>query len=178
MPHFDANGNEEWVCQLGGHVCTGLSVWIEGRGNACVECIARELPAPLQGYQSLLTHNGKFTVKSLRTGDHRTFQVRTQPNDAKFAPGRRVLSLLTGSDNENNYTGFAFVDDHGIHVYSKYGEGSVYRKYAEMLEKLQEHITEGRIEVMASTTCRVCNRTLTEPESVKSGIGPVCAGRK
>ncbi len=50
---------------------------------------------------SIFTHNGKFTIKSLRTGEHRTFQVRTQPDDAGFAPGKRILYLLIGSDNVN-----------------------------------------------------------------------------
>lgn len=176
MPHFDASGNEEWVCQLGAHVCTGRSVWVEGTGNCCLECLAKTLPAPLADYQSLLTHNGVFTVKSLRTGDHRTFRVRTQPADASFAPGKRVLSLLTGPDNGKDYTGFAFVESDGVHLWQRC-DTELYRKYAAMLEKLREHVAEGRIEVLASTTCRVCNRTLTTPESVESGIGPVCAGR-
>lgn len=176
MPHFDANGNEQWVCQLGEHVCTGQSVWIEGTGNACLECIAKRLPQPLQGYQSLLTHNGKFTVKSLRTGEHWTFQVRTQPDDADFAPGKRVLSLLTGPDNTNDYKGFAFVEEGGVKLWSRC-DTELYRKYAAMLEKLHEHAAEGRAEVFVSCSCRVCNRTLTTPESVQSGIGPVCAGR-
>jgi len=30
---------------------------------------------------------------------------------------------------------------------------------------------------MGSTTCRVCGRRLTHPESVKRGIGPVCWAR-
>ena len=42
------------------------------------------------------THNGTITIHNPKTGDHRTFQIKTQPADAKFAPGRRVVSLLTG----------------------------------------------------------------------------------
>lgn len=172
MPHFDA----EWVCQLGAHVCTGQSLWVEGTGNVCLECLAKRMPAPFQEYQSVLTHNGKFTVKSLRTGDHRTFRIHTQSVDASFAPGKRVLSLLTGPDNENDYKGFAFVDSDGIHLWQRC-DTETYQKYAAMLGKLHEHEAEGRVEVLASTSCRVCNRSLTDPESVKSGIGPVCAGR-
>lgn len=37
MPHFDDQGREEWVCQLGAHVCTGESTWVEGVGNVCEE---------------------------------------------------------------------------------------------------------------------------------------------
>lgn len=35
MPHWDAYGNEEWVCQLGAHICTGRSTWVEKIGNVC-----------------------------------------------------------------------------------------------------------------------------------------------
>ena len=30
---------------------------------------------------------------------------------------------------------------------------------------------------MGSTTCRICGRRLTNPVSVKRGIGPVCLAR-
>src|SRR5580692_6865196 len=129
-------------------------------------------PTPYRG--GLLTHNGVFTVKSIATGEHRTFMVRTQPDDAKFAPGKRVLSLLRGPDNTKDYTGFAFVEPDGIKVWAKANDKC--RAYAAMLEKLSEHSAAGRVEVYAATRCRVCNRTLTTPESVESGIGPVCEG--
>lgn len=123
---------------------------------------------------SPITHNGKFTVKSTRTGEHRTFQVRTQDAKATFAPGKRVLSLLTGSNNEADYTGFAFVDDFGIHVWTK-NRTEQYMALARMLEHLQRHEDAGRVEVCAETTCRKCNRALTTPESVRDGIGKKCA---
>jgi hypothetical protein len=37
MPHWDAEGREEWVCQKGAHICTGHSTWVEGVGNVCDE---------------------------------------------------------------------------------------------------------------------------------------------
>lgn len=123
---------------------------------------------------SPITHNGRFTVKSTRTGEHRTFQIRTQDAKATFAPGKRVLSLLTGSDNEADYTGFAFVDDFGIHVWEK-KRTEQYTALARMLEYLQKHEDAGRVEVYAETTCRKCNRALTTPDSVKTGLGPTCA---
>lgn len=38
MPHFDANGNEEILCQVGGHTFTGPSTWVDGVGNVCPRC--------------------------------------------------------------------------------------------------------------------------------------------
>ena len=34
------------------------------------------------------------------------------------------------------------------------------------------------IEYQFASTCRVCNRKLTTPESIESGIGPICGGRE
>jgi len=53
MPHFDANGNEEWVCQKGGHICTGDSTWVKGLGNVCPTCMGKE---PGNGLLSLEEH--------------------------------------------------------------------------------------------------------------------------
>src|SRR6185369_7175488 len=64
--------------------------------------------------------NGRYTIESKQTGEHRTFWVETQPADAEFAPGKRIVSLLTGSQNDDPscYTPFAIVDDRGIHVWA------------------------------------------------------------
>lgn len=135
-----------------------------------------EVAEPIQAFQSPLTHNGVFTVKSAATGEHRTFKVRTQPVDSQFAPGRRVVYLLVGADNTSDYQGFAFVDGGEVIPWRKH-LGTVREKYCWMLQELQRHVAEGRVEVFVSCRCRVCNRTLTTPESVQSGIGPVCEGR-
>lgn len=131
------------------------------------------------------THNGKFTLRNRETGEHRTFSVKTQAADARFAPGERVVALLTGSDNENDYTGFGFMKDDGIVVWKskRQADGSkgAYDWYAEMLFTL---VVDGgfspfaeKYELMEETVCRVCNRTLTTPESIQSGIGPICASK-
>ena len=50
MSHWDAQGNEQWVCQPGAHVCTGHSNWIEGTGNVCdnhlMSHLIRTVPVP------------------------------------------------------------------------------------------------------------------------------------
>ena len=68
--------------------------------------------------------NGTFTMTNRESGEHRTFQIRTQPDDAKFAPGKRVIALLRGPDNESDYQPFGFVSEDGtIYVWrSKQGD--------------------------------------------------------
>jgi hypothetical protein len=130
--------------------------------------------------------NGTYTVIS-PTGDHRTFQIKTQKETSRFCPGKRVVSILNGPNNEADYLGFGFVEDGGINVWSARKSNrptypSLWEQYAKMLWSL---ITEGeqsrfyvkgaRIEV--SKRCLICNRKLTHPASLEKGIGPECDGR-
>lgn len=124
------------------------------------------------------THNGTYTVLSKATGEHRTFCIRTQKDPAGFAPGRRIVALLVGPDNGHDYKGFGFVEDDGrIYVWKKCRDG-MFEKLARMLEHLGEHEQAGRVEVYVEGRCRRCNRRLTHPESIRSGIGPECGRRE
>lgn len=126
---------------------------------------------------NLFTHNGTFTVTSTATGEHRTFKVRTQKDDAKFAPKSRIVSLMTGPCNQSDYTGFAFVNNGKIHVWGS-KQGGKFDAYANMLANLDRHVQTGKVTVEASICCRRCSRPLTTPESLASGIGPICEGRE
>lgn len=134
--------------------------------------------------------NGTYTIENTKTGNHRTFSIKTQSADAKFAPGSRVVALLTGPDNTADYQPFAFVTTDGLTVWKKkrgsfpVGGGayqySAWEYYAMMLLDLVER---GQVSVWskrgyavrASTVCIQCNRKLTTPDSIKCGIGPDCA---
>lgn len=127
--------------------------------------------------------NGHWTIKSAKTGDHRTFKIRTQDKDASFAPGKRVVALLTGTENDadSSYTGFAFIDDEGVHVWEKYRGQGLWEIYADMLWTLSldganSPWAQKGFTIMGEGRCIRCNRLLTTPESIQNGIGPVCAG--
>ncbi len=126
---------------------------------------------------SIFTHNGTLTLYNPATEGHRTLRVRTQPEDAKFAPGERIVALLVGPDNENSYQPFAFLKPDGrVLVWKRYrgnGEPSRYEKLARMLTQPELFEAKG-VQYEFSTTCRRCNRKLTTPASIASGIGPVC----
>ncbi len=136
-------------------------------------------PAPIA------IQNGTYTIRNRHTGDYRTFRLRTQKEEARFAPGERILSLLTGSDNENSYTGIGFVRDRELRTWSRVA-GTQFTTLGQMfmLVVLNEVAPaklggswQDHYEVMHAGTCVRCNRKLTRPESIESGIGPECASR-
>lgn len=117
---------------------------------------------------SVLSHNGKITIENPKTGNHRTFQIKTVKNGN--LKGKRILSLLIGQNNEEDYLSIGFVGTTGIYIWKKY-QKSLYEKTANCLTRIEELGLISHFE----TKCRVCNRTLTTPESISSGIGPVCS---
>lgn len=135
------------------------------------------------GTRASVIFNGRYTLQS-PTGKHRTFKISTQPADAKFAAGKRVIALLDGPDNESNYLGFGFVNDSGIWVWSKHrgraGSPSFFEQVAPILWSMavdpeQSPWKRYGWSLLAEGACLRCNRPLTTPESILSGIGPICA---
>lgn len=130
----------------------------------------------------LATHNGIITMHNPATGNHRTIRVKTQPEDARFAPGERILELLSGPDNTRDYQGFAFVNvlgDGSVRIALWRSKNTqVWRQLAAMVQFPGHYIDKFNIEYLFEGRCRVCNRLLSTPESVASGIGPVCSNRQ
>lgn len=122
--------------------------------------------------------NGIFTIKNPNSGQHRTYKVKTQKKEARFAPGERIISVLTGSNNADPacYTGVGFVKKDGIAVWKKQQDtelGAVVKFFWKRVA-LNEHLD---FELYHEGRCSVCNRPLTVPESIVTGIGPICADR-
>lgn len=121
-------------------------------------------------------HNCAITIKNPATGNHRTFRVYTAKHGG--LKGKRIVSLLRGQENSEgsrSWQGFGFVDEKGVYVWSKY-RSTVYDTYAKMLVDPMRYAKLGA-EYMVEGKCRCCNRVLTHPESIQTGVGPVCGGR-
>lgn len=119
------------------------------------------------------THNGCITLTNPATGGHRTFKVSTQPIDAKFAPGKRIISLLTGADNENSYTGFGFVNPGKISLWRN-KQTLQFQQYVDMIERPEHYMARG-VQYLFEGRCIRCNRKLTRPDSIELGYGSECA---
>ncbi len=136
-----------------------------------------------------MIQNGTVTIQNTQSGEHRTFKVFTVRKGG--LKGKRIVSLLTGSDNEADYAGFGFVSKDGISVWKKKASPA-FNYYAKLvvaafagIEFEVEDETVSALMVMAgreySATlekrCLCCNRKLTTPKSLKVGVGPECASK-
>lgn len=118
-----------------------------------------------------------ITITSHRTGQHRTFKIRTCRRGV--FKGKRVVSLLTGPNNNEagDWTGFAFASEFGVHVWSRLRGWSAlpsnYDIFAKMIENPSRYIAKGST-YQVSTTCTKCGRVLTDPASIEANMGPEC----
>lgn len=127
--------------------------------------------------KSTRVFNGTYTIQNRSSSDYRTFRIRTQPDNARFKPGERIIAMRIGPDNSfRSWLQFGTITDEGISVWFKQRERMT--KFARAFWAIVAEEKFGdQYEVMASTTCLRCNRELTTPESIRCGIGPVCAER-
>lgn len=131
--------------------------------------------APVELKPSSRIPNGFYTLV-LPGGEHRTFRIRTKRLTAKFAPGQRLLGMLTGPDNEADYQEFAFVTDEGFRTWNRY-RGSDMMVLADVLWRLAIGESVAGYSLEVSKRCLVCNRRLTTPESIARQIGASCYAR-
>jgi hypothetical protein len=108
---------------------------------------------------------GTYTLPTLE--GHRTFKVIVQRPDAEFAPGQTILAYLSGSDNESNYTSFAFIRGNRLSVWNRF-------KGNEALIRDAEAFLADPDSAEAARNCLYCGRKLTTLESIARGIGPEC----
>lgn len=121
--------------------------------------------------------NGTYTLVNLEKETHRTFQIKTAGDNSKLA-GKRIISLLTGSNNETDYTGIGFVNDNDTVYVWKSKQGTEFEKLGKFFQTaVTTDKFNDRVTVKLSKRCIRCNRKLTTPEAIEDGIGSVCKAR-
>lgn len=116
--------------------------------------------------------NATFTICSKTTGKHLTFKAKKAKRSGKI-----WVSVLTGPDNEADFEFIGGLDPETGMVRGRGFEGP-----RRALNWINARIFgEGRLPETATVhhegRCCKCGRKLTTPESIESGIGPVCAGK-
>lgn len=56
-------------------------------------------------------HDGTITLKNRESGRHRTFRIETRRGATDPFKGKRMLGILSGPNNTDDFTDFAFVAD-------------------------------------------------------------------
>ncbi len=127
----------------------------------------------------LLAGRARFTLVSKATGARFTYQVRKPKKGGVF-----FVSVLTGSDNESDYTYLGFVPaDRPSEFIHGGAKASITRDApsAKALAWAWPRLTVGDLpttcEVHHEGRCGRCGRALTVPESITMGLGPECAGK-
>lgn len=124
----------------------------------------------------MLAGNAIVTFESQKTGVHFTYRIQT-PKVAR-GPVSHFVAVLTGPDTYQ-YLGCIFGGKayaHGRN--SKIGPEA---KSAVAFMWVWRQLSAGKmpsvLEVFHEGRCGKCNRRLTDPESIQTGLGPICAGR-
>jgi len=150
-----------------------------------------EFTSEITGQHAVIP-SGIFTISG--PFGHRTFSVERQDEKANFCPGKRIVYLLVGRDNEHDWKAFGFVHDGAVRwpisVYQKLrgepGDRSVYEEYAERLTHMicggfrRFSGPDGQVhtyKLLLSRRCFRCDQRLTDPESIRTGLGPTCRKR-
>lgn len=138
----------------------------------------RDMDRPAQPVRELV--EGRFTV-SFADGSYRTLRVQRQDADDKFMPGRLLISYLSGSDNDNDYTGFAHVTERGtVVIWKKHRENTSLDEAVKVLAGDPKAAAQAYFEQTGE--CVACGRTISRPDSIEDakingGLGPDCVKR-
>lgn len=123
-------------------------------------------------FPALFAGKARFTVV-LGPRERYTYWVQQGTNGPFFA------KVMVGSDNEMSYTYLGILDrTRGLrHTQNSGFEES--SKPFRVLQRVFGVLSSGRsipteCSILNAGTCCRCGRTLTDPESIRSGVGPEC----
>jgi hypothetical protein len=116
----------------------------------------------------------RFTLVSERTGQRFTYRVTAK----KGSPDFFFVSLLTGPENSSDYTylgcltGGRFTHDRRLRIGA---DAPSRRAFTWFWGRVGAGHEAPECECWHEGRCGKCGRALTVPESIASGLGPICA---
>jgi hypothetical protein len=138
----------------------------------------------------LFAGKATITLVSRVTGKRFTYKVRVKKSDLGKTTTDQVtyfLNLLRGPDNTADFTYMGVVRNNPPRFFWTAASGKVSREapaYKALLWMLDAMAHErqgvlGRtLEIWHEGRCGCCGKLLTVPESIASGLGPVCEARR
>lgn len=125
----------------------------------------------------VLAGNSRFTIVSKKTGTRFTYRV--EATDRKGI-ATHFVSVLTGPDNSSDYQYVGFITGGRFVRGAKSRIGATAPSvvaFAWTFSKLGTISSESPVELWHCGACGRCGRALTDPESLRVGIGPTCRGK-
>lgn len=125
--------------------------------------------------------DGIYTVVLDETGTYRTLRFKAVDAEAQrkynVPEGTQIISYLSGDDNDNSYTGFAYAFGTKLQVWRKFGKAAELQVAARFMLEADKaaRADYGHAYALQSGRCYRCNRRLTVPASIHRGLGPDCA---
>lgn len=135
--------------------------------------------APAAVHRFAMAGNARLTLQSDATGARFTYRIR-KPRRAAEGDARRFVEVLTGPDNDADYTYAGMINGDRFRTTAKSRIGSGAPSFRAMAWAWP-HLAAGRIppalKVYHEGRCGRCARPLTDPASIERGLGPECAGK-
>jgi len=120
-----------------------------------------------------LAGDARLTLVSMKTGTRFTYRVTKGKTDD--AP--HFVAILNGRENTRDYQFIGTIFADGTYRHGRKSRVTPDAPSAKGFAWVWAHLARGEIgvEIWHEGRCGRCGRPLTVPESIASGIGPVCA---
>jgi hypothetical protein len=119
--------------------------------------------------------NAKVTLKSLASGKHFTYHVKAKADQKDPEKSVYFVRFLNGPNNQTDFAYLGFMPEKGGKIITS--QKSAAGKQAPVYKALEyalKHPESPQLEIHHSGRCGRCGRELTDPESIQTGIGPIC----
>ena len=131
----------------------------------------------------LTAGDSTFTVTSVKSGTRYTYRVAEgNPSGRTAAERQYFVSVLTGPDNRDNYSYAGMLFDAAGTLKPVQTKGSKLPALApswmgfvwlvHRINAMQDLGASAEFDPMGK--CGRCRRPLTDPESIRTGLGPIC----
>lgn len=128
----------------------------------------------------------EFTLQSNVTGKHYTYRILSKNNDHEYPI--KFLYVLSGSNNDDDwsYAGTTrMLKVHPSHNVtfnttpkSKFNfKSPAITAFLWFIRQLNKNEMSADVSFLHSGKCSACGRKLTTPESIRTGLGPVCRSK-
>ena len=127
----------------------------------------------------ILAGNARVTLVSGATGARFTYQIREKRIDDDKT--LHFVALLTGPNNTDDYRFLGTIFDDTAYKHGRKSKVPDTAPSARAFAWVWRYLAAGEmppnVEIWHEGRCGRCARALTVPESIATGLGPVCATR-